>query len=94
MKKREPVFEEELSSIAPEEIEKNSSLFGNFCFGITAEQLEELKAGRVLFTRTNTGFSLPLWMKPRRKQSGERKNSAPPNWKPDESTSSPAILCG
>lgn len=55
-----PVFEDELSSIAPEEIEENSSLFGNFCFGVTAEQLEELKAGRVLFHRDEYGIFLAL----------------------------------
>jgi len=58
--KWEPVFEDELSSIAPEEIKENSSLFGNFCFGITAEQLEELKAGRVLFSRDEYGIFLAL----------------------------------
>ena len=60
MKAWEPVFEDELSSIAPEEIEKNSSLFGNFCFGVTAEQLEELKAGRVLFYTDEYGIFIAL----------------------------------
>ena len=58
MKKWE--FTDELSSIAPEEIEENSSIFGNFCFGITAEQLEELKAGRVLFSREEYGIFLAI----------------------------------
>ena len=58
MKKWE--FTDELSSIAPEEIEENSSIFGNFCFGITAEQLEELKAGRVLFSREEYWIFLAL----------------------------------
>ncbi len=53
-------FTDELSSIAPEEIEENTSVFGNFCFGVTAEQLEELKAGRVLYYRDEYGFFLAL----------------------------------
>lgn len=60
MKKWEPVFEDELLSIAPEEIEENASIFGNFCFGVTAEQLEELKAGRVLFSRGEYGVFFAL----------------------------------
>lgn len=53
-------FDNELSSIAPEEIEEKGSVFGNFYFGVTAEQLEELKAGRVLYSRDEYGIFLAL----------------------------------
>ena len=53
-------FDEELSSITPEEIEESASVFGNFYFGVTAEQLEELKAGRVLYSRDEYGIFFAL----------------------------------
>lgn len=58
MKKWE--FSDKLSSITPEEIEENASIFGNFCFGVTEKQLKELKAGRVLFDTGEYGIFFAL----------------------------------
>lgn len=52
----EKCFVDELKETEPKDICKNSSLFGNFYFGITKEQLERLKNGAVLYCTDEYGM--------------------------------------
>jgi len=55
-----PVYTDWLTTFEPEEVGKVASKYGNRYVGITAEQIEELKAGKVLCYVDEYGFFIKL----------------------------------